>query len=101
MQVWTFVIIGGQDVTLVLKNNPTLDHLAGGRTVWKFVGTESSAAAIEAALASFGCTVTRTTETESPEQVAERQALLGMGMKAKWTDELATDMLTFHGIKTT
>lgn len=75
MQVWTFVILGGQDVSLTLKNNPTLDHV-GGRTVWKFVGTESSAAALEAALASFGCTVTRTTETETSDQVAERQALL-------------------------
>ncbi len=78
MQVWTFVIIGGQDVSLTLKNNPTLDHLAGGRTVWKFIGSEASAAALESALKSFGCTVTRTTETESPDQVAERLALLGL-----------------------
>jgi len=82
MQVWTFLIIGGQDVTLTLKNNPTLDHIAGGRTVWKFVGSECSAMALESALSSFGCTVTRTTETESPEQIAERQALHG-----RWSGE--------------
>jgi hypothetical protein len=101
MQVWTFLIIGGQEFTLALKNNPTLDHI-GGRTVWKFVGTESSAQALEVALKSFDCMVTRTTETESPEQVDERLALLGQGAKvmtAKWSDDLATDMLTFRGIK--
>lgn len=98
MQIWTFLIIGGQDFTLTLKNNPTLDHI-GGRTVWKFVGTEASAQALEAALASFGCTVTRTTETESPEQTAERLALLGLGAKAQWTDELAMGMKNFHGVE--
>ena len=93
MQVWTFLIIGGQDVSLTLKNNPTLDHI-GGRTVWKFVGMEASAQALEAALVSFGCTVTRTTETESPEQVAERLALLG-----KASPELVADIIDFYGIK--
>ena len=102
MQVWTFLIIGGQSFTLALKNNPTLDHM-GGRTVWKFVGLESSAQALEAALASFGCAVTRTTETESSDQSEERLVVRGQGarvMKAKWSDDLATDMLTCHGIKT-
>lgn len=93
MQVWTFLIIGGQDFTLTLKNNPILDHI-GGRTVWKFVGSEESAQALESALKSFDCTVFRTTETESPEQVVERLALLG-----KASPELVEDIINFYGLK--
>lgn len=93
MQIWTFLIIGGQDVSLTLKNNPTLDHI-GGRTLWKFAGTDDSASALESALKSFGCIVFRTTETESPEQVAERLALLGKG-----SSETVQDIIQFYGLK--
>lgn len=95
MQIWTFLIIGGQDVTLTLKNNPTLDHLASGRTLWKFAGTDGSASALESALRSFGCIVFRTTEAESLEQVTERMALLGQG-----SPETVQDILKFYGPKT-
>jgi hypothetical protein len=93
MQVWTFLILGGQSVMLTLGHNPTLDH-NGGRTVWKFVGTEPSAQALESALKSFECIVFRTTETESQEQAAERLALLG-----KESRDSVHDLIHFYGLK--
>lgn len=103
-QVWTFVVCGGQTLRLSLANNPALDH-DGTRTLWKLVGDATMAMQAENALRAFGCSVRCYTETESPEQQAER-AYLTTGvkptqMKAKWTEELATDLHNFHRIKQT
>lgn len=75
--VWTFQLVGGQAFTMTLPNNPSLDH-DGQRTLWKMVGTETLAKQALQAFQAFGVQVNLYTESELPEQTAERLALLGI-----------------------
>jgi hypothetical protein len=75
-QVWTFIIQGGQPFRLTLPVHPLLDHPGTGMTIWKMVGVESEALAVENCVKSLGCVVQRYTEVQTEEQLAERQALL-------------------------
>lgn len=77
MKVWTFVIEGGQEFTLSLPGNPSLQHDAF-RTIWKLVGTEETADSAARLICSLGAKVTRLTEEETPEQVEGRARLLGL-----------------------
>lgn len=80
MRVWTFLIRGGDllPIRLSMRGTPTLDH-EGGTTLWKMVGSEVQASAVQEFLASMGCHVERYTEEQSPEQEAERLRLVGRG----------------------
>jgi ferredoxin-NADP reductase len=80
LKVWTFLITGGEDIRISAKRH--LDHPgAGHRTIWKMVGPEAAAQAIESTLEIYGCTVERYTEEQSPEQEAERRGRLGLPPK--------------------
>lgn len=74
-KVWTFIIRGGEEVTLTLKDRlgPPLRH-DGGRTIWKMVGTEEQSRSVEEMLTGplVGAWVTRTTEEQSEEQAERR-----------------------------
>ena len=100
-QVWTFLISGGQSFKMTLRNNPTCDHDGGVRTIWKMVGPPCYALQAQLAFQALGATVQMFTETESEEQLAERQLLVTgtSSLKAQWTEELARDLENFHGIK--
>ena len=87
MQVWTFIITGGQVFSLTLPNMPPLDH-DGKKTVWKMVGDNVKALALQNAIIALGATAYCTTEVESIEQVQERTALL----TGTWIDELTMDI---------
>jgi len=75
VKVWTFVIEGGQELSLSLPGNPSLQHDAL-RTIWKLVGTEETANSAAGLIRSLGAKVTLYTEEETPEQVEERSRLL-------------------------
>jgi len=79
-RVWTFIIKGGQPCTIDIKGRlgPSCDH-TGGTTVWKIVGTDEEAAAVEELFRGplVGASVQRHTEEENDEMLAERQQRLG------------------------
>lgn len=75
--VWTFQLVGGQTFDMKLPNNPPLNH-DGQRTLWKLVCTKLLAQQAMSAFQAFGANVNMYVEQELPEQVAERQALLGI-----------------------
>lgn len=84
--VWTIVITGGDPFRLTLIGNPTLDH-QGERTVWKVVGTADMAKRVVDIAKTLRCKADFWTEEETPEQCAERAAILD----GTWKDPLVGD----------
>jgi hypothetical protein len=79
MKVWTFEIIGGEEISLQLPGSPPLRHLGvAAKSLWKMVGNEEQADAARAILKTHGCKVQRYCEQQTPEQEAERRRLLGL-----------------------
>ena len=76
-KVWTFVIRGGGEFTLVMPRTPKLDHSGEGMTMWKMVGTAGIADSVKAILEESGAEVEMHTEGQSPEQEALRKDRLG------------------------
>ena len=79
VKVWTFEIRGAMQFTLRFQPEsgilaPPLQHQGQSqRTLWKMVGTEEMAGAIERGLGLLpGVRVQRYTEEQTPEQEAER-----------------------------
>ena len=88
MKVWTFHIRGGQAIGIRVPGSPALEHPEGGQTIWKMVGTNVQAVAVQGVLEAHGCEVKRYTETQSPEQEAvRRQRLAGSGVEADPAEE--------------
>ena len=79
MKVWTFIIKGGQPATIRLRDRlgPALEH-EGRTSIWKMMGTEDEAAAVEQFFTGplVGASVQRHTETEDDEMLAIRQERL-------------------------
>lgn len=71
-KIWTFLIHGGEPLHIEDKKNPPLDHDGKGQTIWKMIGTETTATAVEAILIEYGATVQRTTETQNADTVEGR-----------------------------
>lgn len=71
-RIWTFRIQGGQALSMSIPGSPVLQH-EGGMTVWKLLGTEEWARKVERVLTTlYGCSVTLTTEEQTPELLSSR-----------------------------
>jgi hypothetical protein len=65
---WTFMV-QGDAIILDIPKQPPLYHVEGV-TLWKFVGTETSAKRVKSVLVDAGLTATYRTEEVTPEMVA-------------------------------
>lgn len=74
-KVWTFLLISGSPVRIVLPGNPSLDF-TGVRTIWHLVGSQEVADNIQALLKSLDIVAERFCEGQSDEQKEIRQELL-------------------------
>lgn len=63
MKVWTFIIRGQGELRLQIPFQPLLNH-QGGQTLWKFVGTEKAAHAIEDFFGNVGYQIEKFTEND-------------------------------------
>lgn len=75
VKVWTFRIQGGQEFSITLKGNPSVNH-DGGRTLCKLVCSFEVAEQFIGLVKALGSSVEVFTEEESQEQTEERETLL-------------------------
>lgn len=76
-RLWTFIVRGGEPITVQPKGNIPEEH-EGGRSVMRFVLTDEDAEATETLLKEHGCSVEKSAPRETAEQKAERQVLAGV-----------------------
>ena len=77
--LWVFQVEGGAPFRTKVGGNPSTEH-NGGTSVFHLMLEEPEAKHFTDFVESLGCTVTvRPSRKQSPEQEAERSALLGVG----------------------
>jgi hypothetical protein len=79
VRVWTFVIRGGAVIGIQVPGSPPLAHPGHSTTVWKMVGDQDQADAVQSVLDAHGCHTERYCDEQTPEQEAERLRRLGLG----------------------
>ncbi len=80
LKVWTFELISGPTFRLDLPHNPSLDF-DGKHTIWKMVGTDKVADSVMMLMMGLGVILKVFVEEQTVEQKAERDALLGRGLR--------------------
>lgn len=106
-KLWTFKVIGGETFHFQVPGNPSIHH-DGILSVFNLMLTGEQAEQVTGFIQDQGCGVAvKVPEGESPEQKAERRALVGLGQEDRtwptaqcpscfWFDPLRDDPCGFE-----
>lgn len=75
-QLWIFRVSGGDPFKIQPKGNPMMVHDGGPEAILKCLCTAEQAEILERQMRGHGCTVSRHSPSETPEQKRERKDLI-------------------------